>query len=108
MKKFDENYSYLKEMYVDDYYPVHLVDKVRDEIKKVVTFLEAGVTEIDRIQEKFDEMTIAINELQEEFWDNDSEIETVARDSIATDVIEILSFFEIDLDVEDALMERDW
>lgn len=53
-------------------------------------------------------MTIAINDLQEEFEENDSEIETAARDSIATDVIEILKWFEIDLDVEDALGERDW
>lgn len=108
MKKFNDDYSYLKDMYSDDYYPIHLVDKVRDEIKKVVSFLEMGVTDIDQIQEKFDEMTVAINELQEEFWDSDSEIETVARDSIATDVIKILEFFEIDIDVEDALGERDW
>ena len=48
------------------------------------------------------------NMTQEEFEENDSEIETAARDCIATDVIEILNWFEIDIDVEDALGERDW
>ena len=108
MKKFDETYEFLKEMYSDGYFPDFLVDKIRAELKEVVAFLETGVTDVERIQEKFDTMTLAINDLQEEFEENDSEIETVARDSIATDVIEILKWFEIDIDVEDALGERDW
>lgn len=108
MKKFDENYEFLKEMYSDGYFPDFLVDKIKAELENVVTFLETGVTDLGQIQEKFDAMTIAINDLQEEFEENDSEIETAARDSIATDVIEILKWFEIDLDVEDALGERDW
>ena len=57
---------------------------------------------------KFDEMTLAINELQEEFEENDSEIETVARDSIGETVGYILQWFQIDIDVEDAIGERDW
>lgn len=71
-------------------------------------FLETGVTDVEQIQEKFDAMTIAVNDLQEEFEENDSEIETSARESIAADVIEILNWFDIDIDVEDALGERDW
>lgn len=108
MKKFDENYEFLKEMYSDGYFPDFLVDKIKAELETVVAFLETGVTDLGQIQGKFDAMTIAINDLQEEFEENDSEIETAARDSIATDVIEILKWFEIDLDVEDALGERDW
>lgn len=108
MKKFDETYEFLKEMYSDGYFPDFLVDKIKTELEKVVAFLETGVTDIGQIQEKFDTMTLAINDLQEEFEENDSEIETTARDSIATDVIEILKWFEIDIDVEDALGERDW
>ena len=44
MKKFDKNYKLLKEMYEDDYYPVFLVDKVRDELQKVIDLLETGET----------------------------------------------------------------
>ncbi len=53
-------------------------------------------------------MTLAINDLQEEFDENDSEIETVARDSIGVTVGYILDWFGIDIDVEDAIGERDW
>lgn len=108
MKKFDAGYQFLKGMYNDGYFPDFLVDKIREELEKVVAFLETEVTDLALIQEKFDTMTLAINDLQEEFVENESEIETAARDCIATDVIEILKYFEIDLDVDDAIGERDW
>ena len=61
-----------------------------------------------KIQNKFDEMTVAINALEEEFEANDSELETVARDSIGETVAYILKWFDIDIDVEEAIRERDW
>ena len=108
MKAFDANYKLLEEMYQDEYFPGFLVDKVKAELQKVICLLEAGENNTAAIQEKLDEAVWAINDLQEEFEENDSEIETVARDSIAADVIEILNWFDIDIDVEDALGERDW
>ena len=36
MKTFDPDYKLLDEMYQDDYYPVFLVDKVKDELQKVI------------------------------------------------------------------------
>jgi len=108
MKKFDKNYKLLKEMYEDDYYPVFLVDKVRDELQKVIDLLETGETNTDVIQEKLDEVVCAINDLQEEFDENDSEIETVARDSIGVTVDYILKWFGISIDIEEAIRERDW
>lgn len=38
MKAFDPNYKLLDEIYQDDYYPAFLVDKVKDELQKVVPF----------------------------------------------------------------------
>ncbi len=108
MKKFDENYKLLEEMYLDGYFPDFLVDKVRGLVQDVIAFLETGERDKEKIQNKFDEMTLSINELQEEFEDNDSEIETVARDSIGETVEYILRWFDIDIDVEDAIGERDW
>ena len=49
-----------------------------------------------------------INDLEEEFEQNDSELETVAREAIAETIEYILNWFEIDIDIEDALRERDW
>ena len=108
MKKFDGNYVLLKDMYGDDYFPDFLVDKVKDIILNVITYIETGEKDIIKIQEKLDEMTIAINDLQDEFDENDSEIETAARDSIGISVEYVLQWFGIDIDIEEAIRERDW
>ena len=43
MKAFNSNYKLLDEMYQDDYYPAFLVDKVKDELQKVIALLERDV-----------------------------------------------------------------
>ena len=53
-------------------------------------------------------MTSSINDLQEEFFESGSEIETVARESIGETIIDILKYFDIDIDIEEALRGRDW
>lgn len=108
MKKFDEDYKLLADMYQDEYFPDFLVDKVREPVQNVIDFLETEERDLEVIQEKFDEMTEAINDLQEEFEENDSELETGARESIGETVEYILKWFDIDIDVEDAIRMRDW
>ena len=108
MKAFDPNYKLLDEMYQDDYYPTFLVDKVKDELQKVIDLLEGGETDTEVIQETLDEAVGGINDLQEEFDEHDSEIETVARECIAADVAYILEWFHIPIDTEEAIRERDW
>ena len=51
MKAFDPNYKLLDEMYQDDYYPAFLVDKVKDELQKVIDLLESGETDTEAVQE---------------------------------------------------------
>ncbi|WP_374966237.1 DUF5713 family protein [Lysinibacillus sp. RS5] len=108
MKKLDSEFKYLVDMYENTFFPTFLVDKLKLHIVKVVHFIEESTHTVEEIQEKLDEMTIAINELQNEFYENGSEIETFARDSIGLTVEEILQYFEIDIDIEEALRERDW
>ena len=108
MKAFDPNYKLLDEMYQDDYYPVFLVDKVKDELQKVIDLLESGETDTEVVQETLDEAVCGINDLQEEFDAHDSEIETVARECIAATVAYILEWFGIPIDTEEAIRERDW
>lgn len=108
MKAFDTNYNLLDEMYRDEYYPDFLVDKVKDALQNVIDLLESGETDIVGVQEKLDEAVCDINDLQEEFEDNDSEIETVARECIAKSVSYILEWFDIPIDIENAIGERDW
>ena len=108
MKAFDLNYKLLGEMYQDEYYPDFLVDKVKEELQKVIHLLESGETDIEAVQETLDEAVCGINDLQEEFDENDSEIETAARECIAATVASILEWFNISIDTEEALRERDW
>lgn len=107
MEKFDES-LYLVWMYEDGYFPNFLVDKVKALIVDVVNYLESGEHSLDDIQSKFDSMTEGINVLTDEFYDNDSEFETVARDSVGQTVDHILKHFNIDIDVETAIRNRDW
>ena len=93
---------------VNLFFPDFLVDKVKDELQKVIDLLETGETDTEIIQKKLDEMVCVINDLQEEFDENGSEIETVARDCIGENVGYILKWFDIPIDVEEAIRERDW
>lgn len=108
MKQFDMSYTLLEEMLSDDYYPPFLVEKIKQLFTPVISLLENGETNKDIIQGQLDTMTMAINDLQDEFEENDSEIETVARDSIAVSIEYVLKWFDIDIDAETALRERDW
>ncbi len=82
--------------------------KVKDELQKVIDLLESGVTDTEVVQETLDEAVCGINDLQEEFDENDSEIETVARECIGATVAYILEWFDIPIDTEEAIRERDW
>ena len=70
MKAFDPNYKLLDEMYQDNYYPTFLVDKVKDELQKVIDLLESGETDTEVVQETLDEAVCGINDLQEELDGN--------------------------------------
>lgn len=108
MKKFDENYILLAEMAKDSYFPDFLVEKVRGTLAPVIRLLEAGERDPAVIQQKLDEAVRAINDLEEAFEENGSEIETSARESIGATVRYILDWFDVGIDTETAIRERDW
>ncbi|WFD09727.1 DUF5713 family protein [Tepidibacter hydrothermalis] len=98
----------LQDMYNDNYFPNNLVDKIKDEIEKVIKFIENGNSTLEELQNKLDEMTVAINDLEEEFEENGSELETVARESIADTVYLVLKKYKVDIDIETAIRKRNW
>ena len=108
MSEFDADYQPLYEMYDDEYFPNFLVDKIKAELDKVEAVLADGEKDTAIIQQYFDTMTRAINDLEAEFDENDSEIETVARDSITEAVDYLLQKYRIAIDLEEALREREW
>ncbi len=105
---FDENFILLEEMYLDPYFPAFLVDKIKEIILEFVEKIESGEKNPDFVQKELDEMTLKINDLEDEFYDNNSEIETLARESIALSIGHILSHYAIRIDIEDALRVRTW
>ena len=101
MDKFDDQYVLLQNMFEDTYYPQFLVEKIKWQFIHLIEFLEsADGKELPLIQDKLDEFTMFINNLQQEFWDQDSEIETVASESIANTLEYILNWFKIDVCIE--------
>lgn len=102
-------YEFLKEMYEDGYFPDFLVDKG----KKILMNL---CFQIETIQPKsLDELyklthlsTDEFNDLQEEFGENESELETVARDCIAVDFENLAKIYGFDADIEELTATRDW
>jgi hypothetical protein len=108
MSEFDADYQPLYEMYDDEYFPDFLVDKIKAELDKVEAVLAGGEKDTAIIQQHFDTMTRAINDLENEFEENDSELETVARESIGEAVDYLLQKYRIAIDLEEALREREW
>ena len=100
--------DYLPQMYKDCYYPVALVDKVKEQLAGLVALLEQGPHPDDVVQAKCDEMTDAINALEEEFDEEGSELETVAREDIAETLGRIFEAYDVELELEDALRKREW
>lgn len=108
MDKFDDRYFLLQAMYEDSYFPHFLVDKIKWKLIRLIEFLETDERDPHVLQEKFDEFTLFVNGMRQEFQDYDSELETVARDSILSSLEYILRWFKIDLPVETAVREREW
>jgi len=106
--KLPTDFEFLPDMYEADYFPNSEVDKVKAAIQKVVTYLEKGETNTKKIQKKLDDMTWTINELQDDFADHDSEIETGGRESIFETIDRILIHFKVPIDSTEALRNRDW
>ena len=105
-----KNDDYVYDMRDDDYYPPHLMQKIVDKLRKFDELLDAGERDPQKIQARADEVTKNINTLADEFDEADSEIETVARESIAETFYLILKEYglEEDFDIEELIAERDW
>lgn len=100
----------LEEMYQDDYYPKFLVDKLRNIILEACREIEIEMpTSLDELYVITCRATDKINELQDEFNDNDSEIETVAREDISVSFGFVASTYGFpDADLEELVATRDW
>ena len=103
-------HEWLKDMRQDEYFPNFLVDKLEAIMLEVCYKIEdKKPNDLSALYKLTNEAVEVINELQQDFEDNDSEIETVARDSIGTDFYFIAQSYGFDnADMEDLIANRDW
>ncbi|HEX7132134.1 MAG TPA: DUF5713 family protein [Iamia sp.] len=94
----------------DEYYPDGPVALLQGVLVRLCERIEAErPADLESLYALTEAATEEINELQDAFWDAGSEIETVARDSIATEVELIAhSYGFAEADLEEMLALRDW
>ena len=104
------NHGILREMYQDAYFPDFLVDKVKAVLIDLCEQIEGQKPKsLEQLYALTHAATDKINDLQDEFEDNESEIETAARDAIGMDFEFIAKAYGFDhADVEELIATRDW
>lgn len=105
-----EQHAFLQCMYDDGYFPKELVDKGKQILLRLSERIEK--------EQPADEVALyalthaatnEFNELAEEFYDADSEIETIAAGCIAMDFHFIAKAYGFDnADIEELVATRDW
>ncbi len=102
-------YPFLEEMYQDSYFPDFLVDKGKAILIELCLKIESQQPKtLKELYELTHAATNRFNDLCEEFEENDSEIETAARDCIATDFVYIATAYDFEADIEELVATRDW
>jgi len=105
-----KDYEWLSKMYADTYYPNFLVDKIKAILLDLCEQIECEQPESEESLLKLTHAaTERINDLAEEFSENNSELETVAREFMADEFRVVLSAYGFhEIDIEDAIAPRDW
>lgn len=104
-----QGHRFLECMHQDAYFPKFLVDKCKNILLELCQNIEK--TKPNNLRELYaltHVSTEQINDLQEAFSENDSEIETAARDCIAAEFEYISEAYGFDADVEELMATRDW
>ncbi len=103
------NHKFLQEMYEDNYFPNHLVDKAQ---QILIALCEAIERENPKNNESLFQLTHAatnqFNDLAAEFEENGCEIETGAREAIGADFEFTVKAYGFEVDIEDVIATRDW
>ena len=101
--------NFLDEMYQDNYFPDHLVDKCKDVLIRMCEKIEeTNPKTLDELYVITHASTEEFNDLEEEFNENDSEIETAARECIAAEFYNIASAYGFEADIEELIAPREW
>lgn len=104
------SYALLQGMYRDDYYPDFLLDKIKQILLDLCEQIETQQPANDQaLLVLTHAATERINVLEEEFGENESELETVAREVMAEDFAYIVRAYGFEeVDIEDVIAPREW
>ncbi len=103
-------HPFLKGLYGDDYYPDHVLDKGKEILLRLCERIETerpdGLAALYVLTQA---ATGEFNDLQADFEEADSDIETVAREEIAEGFWFVAQAYGFtDADVEELIATRDW
>jgi hypothetical protein len=103
-------HNFLSEMYKDSYFPDFLVDKIKSILVDMCEQIEStNPSSDDELFRLTHAATERINELEEEFEENDIELETGARENIAENFDFLVKAYGYsDVDIEDVIAPREW
>jgi hypothetical protein len=101
---------FLADLVGDSYYPGEAVGVVQGILGRLCERIEAERPgDLAALYGLTHAATEEVNEAQQVFWDAGSEIETVARDAIGTEIELIATTYGFaDADVEELIAPRDW
>lgn len=103
------DYPFLDEMFEDDYFPNAQVEKGKAILVRLCEEIEHNrPADITALYVLAHAATEEFNVLAAEFEEHDSEIETAARDCIASDFAEIAEAYGFKADLEALVAPRDW
>jgi hypothetical protein len=103
------SYFFLESMYKDSYFPSKLVDKGKAILLGLCFKIEQEQPKsLDELYELTHAATDKFNDLQEDFEEADSEIETGAREAIAEDFAFVAKAYGFEADREELIATREW
>lgn len=102
--------AFLQQMYDDDYFPQHVVDKGKQILVRLCESIEKEKpADIPALYELTHAATEEFNALQQEFEDAGSELETAAREAIGEEFWFIAKAYGFDkADSEELIAPREW
>ncbi|WP_066802172.1 DUF5713 family protein [Moraxella oblonga] len=105
-------HDFLADMYQDDYYPSHLVAKIEQILLQLCVDIETHKpTSVAEFCKYSHPAVEKINDLEDEFDEHDSELETVARECMGENFAIIAQAYGLTLtgdDLEEIIAPREW
>lgn len=104
-----KNYTFLTCMYRDSHFPAFLVDKCKNILVHLCSEIETKKPgNLDELYKLTQASVQLINDLEDDFFENDSELETAAAECFASDFQFIATAYGFNADVEELIATRNW